>query len=53
MPVIYFTFPLQEGIIPICVVEDGEVIGWTSSESMSDVEYSVWDFVEKLQDSSE
>jgi hypothetical protein len=45
--IIYFIFPAREGAVPICVLEDNVVIGWTSADNPSDVEYRVWDYVEK------
>jgi hypothetical protein len=51
--IIYFTLPVVDGKIPICVLEDSVVIGWTHADAPSDVEYSVWCFVEKRENESE
>ena len=48
--ILYFTLEQQEdGQVPICVLEDGEVLGWTSTKNPSDVEYAAWSFVEKIE----
>jgi hypothetical protein len=51
--IIYFALPLADGKIPICVLEDNVVIGWTYAENPSDVEYRAWCFVEERENEAQ
>lgn len=48
--IIWFALERQpDGTIPICVMENDKVLGWTETRAPSDMEYAAYRFVESLE----